>query len=78
MLETVKPANSLAPKETLDLNEVVLVSHSIQRYPNRSPIVYLAAGAKVVQYGFMTAGVTVSSFAALQSLVIVAGWLRAL
>jgi hypothetical protein len=39
---------------------------------------YLAVAAKAVEHGFMIAGVTVSSYAALQSLVIVSRWIRIL
>ncbi len=51
---------------------------SIARFQTNQAVMYLSVATKVVEYGFMTAGVTASSYAAFESLVIVSRWVRIL
>jgi hypothetical protein len=52
-------------------------SNSIARFPRSTAVTLFAGATRVVEYGFMAAGVTVAAFAAMQSIAVVAGWIAA-
>ncbi len=53
------------------------MNNTVARVHNNTSLAIYAGVTRAVEYGFMAAGVTVAAIAALQSLIIVAGWIGA-